>query len=135
MTAEQNAANLKSARNVVAYQLGYDDPENLTYEQRIVFNKALAEYIVAHPGSFSSGSVDSAKLIAAQTYDPLSDPSFDWDQFASEAVTNAAGVGDALADVGKGATAALSSLKWALPVALLVAIGIGLWGFKKRVAP
>lgn len=135
MTAEQNRANLRSAERVVAIQLGIDDQggtwrTSLTYEQRVAYDKALAAYIAAHPSAFADSTVETAQLVTSQNLTPLADASFSLEDFSSAVVDNAVGIGDSVANVGRGVTNTLSLAKWGIPLAVLVLVVGFLW---KRV--
>ena len=89
LTAANFAANLKTARTVVAQRLGFD-PSNLTYDQRTQYNKALAGYISQYPNSFSALTLDIARRELQQgDYPALSDTGLDLGAFVDAAVANA----------------------------------------------
>lgn len=138
ITVEQNRANLRSAERIVAIALNIDNQGGtwrtaLSYEQRVAYDKALADYIVAHPAAFMDQTVQTAKLVASQNLTPLADTGFDLDLFVSATVDNAVQIGDSVADIGRGAAAAASSLRWLIPAVLVIAVGIALWKWTKAV--
>lgn len=88
LTEANFSANLVTAKRIVAQQLGVD-PANLSYEDRTRYNKALANYILQYPQSFSSQTLANAQAVSAKDYENLQDASFDWGEFISETGTNA----------------------------------------------
>lgn len=78
LTSEQIAANLKSARNLAASNLGLrgangEEPAGLTYEQRNAYNKELARIIATYPERFGTVAAGVAQGVLAKSYAPLSD--------------------------------------------------------------
>jgi hypothetical protein len=134
----QNLANVRSAERLIAIQQGIDSPggdwrAGLTYDQRVAFDKALADYIIAHPAAFSDATVATARIVAGHKLTPLEDSSFDWEAFSSAVVDNGITLGDRVADVGRGVAATASLAKWVLPVAALVAVALILLGLRRKV--
>ncbi len=105
---------------------------DLTYEQRLEYLVRTAALILAKANSFAPATVATARLIAEKRHSPLEDASFDFENFRSAVIENAAVIGNAAVDVGHGATAALSSLKWVLPVGLLIVAGVVIVAVSKR---
>ena len=134
---DYNRQNLRSAERLVAQEMGVDPDANssLSYEQRGEFSRRLAAKILAYPDRFTAETVATAQAIAGRTLDPLADASFSWSDFSSAVTDNALAIGDSVADVGRGVTGTLSSVKWLLPLAAVVAVGILIVGFKRKVAP
>ena len=141
ISASQNIANVRSAERIVAIEMDIDSPggdwrANLTYEQRIAFDKALAAYIVEHPAAFADGTLETARRIVDKNYAPLSDPSFDWSAFASAAVDEAAEAAGKVSGVGEGVLTVASAAKWAIQLVAAVAVVILLVRLARRgVAP
>lgn len=128
VTAEQNRLNLRSAERLAANQLGVNPDDNaLNYAQRQEFNHALAAIILQYPDRFTDATLETARGVAGRTYEPLQDASFSAADFVSAYV-------EPIAEAGRGTASAIASLKWLIPVALVVVVGILLLGLKKKVA-
>ena len=104
----------------------------LPYEQRTEFSKRLAAKILEFPSRFTAETVNTAKLVSGGNYSPLSDDSFSWSDFVSAAVDNAVDLGDSVADIGRGAAAAGSALKWVLPAAAVAVVVLAVVGFGRK---
>lgn len=66
-----------------------DTPSTWSYEDRVRYNKALAEFQQANPGVFPDGIPTVIDRIASQQYQPLEDESFSFGMFGEELANNA----------------------------------------------
>ncbi len=118
----QKINNLHTASHLVAAQMGVD-PANLTYEQRIQYDKALAVVITKYPERFTEQAVRNAQDSLKKNFTPLDNTGFDVGAFGGALVDNAVVIGNKLGGVGQNALDALSNvstvLKWGLPIAAL----------------
>ncbi|MBW7895149.1 MAG: hypothetical protein H3C27_08545 [Opitutaceae bacterium] len=84
MTARENAAS------AVRAQLGLPaSPLAWTYEQRLAYINALADYILANPAGFDAQDLGQASAVKNTQYSGLVDTSFDWSMFGTELTANA----------------------------------------------
>jgi len=122
---EQAIAKIRSDMNLPAL------PSDWTYEQRIAYNKTLADYILSHPDEFDQTSALVASKVANQVYSPLEDTSFtsDLSIFGDELANQAIKAGESVAGVGNGVLSTFQIASWAIPVAALAVLGIALYGF------
>src|SRR4051812_30528304 len=97
ISTAQQAANLKSASNLVAAQMGFD-VVGMTYDQRLKYNRALATVIVKYPERFSEQAVTNAQISLKKIDAPLDDTGFDISAFNNEVVNNALAIGSKVAD-------------------------------------
>ena len=88
VTADQNAYNLKTASRNVGATLGVD-PDNLDYTQRVSFNKALAQYILDYPQSFTDQTLSTAQYVSGKSYQDLQNTDLSWSDFGNAVVDNA----------------------------------------------
>lgn len=109
LTADNFAANLKTAKRIVAERLGLD-PGNLTYEQRGTYNKAFAEYVSQFPASFSPELLEIARRVLAQKdYESLQAEGIKLGEFAE-------------AYAGEVKTASAPGVKWIAGLVLAAAV-------------
>ena len=81
------AAARAAATATVKAALGLPtSPLSWTYDQRVAYNKALADYIQANPAQFSPVDLNTAQIVNGKTYSGLDDASFDWGMFGGEIV-------------------------------------------------
>jgi hypothetical protein len=66
-----------------------DTPSTWSYEDRVRYNKALAEFQMANPGVFPNGIPAVIENIAGKQYQPLEDDSFSFSMFGDEVLNNA----------------------------------------------
>ncbi|HYC70004.1 MAG TPA: hypothetical protein VEB66_02285 [Opitutaceae bacterium] len=118
LTAENYAANLRTAARVIRQRLSLgDDETQWTFQQRQVYNQQLAEYIAAHPASFSAQVLEVARRrLTENPANVLLDTSLDF----------SAGI-DVGLDSGKSTIA--TAAKWGLGALLLLG---ALWIFVNR---
>src|SRR5690606_14425092 len=97
-----------------------------TYEQRVRYNKALADYILSRPGDFGGPELVAAGAVQAATYLPLEDTSVlaNIEAFGAEFGAQGLAAADSIAGVGRGVLNALSSAQWMIPVAVVAVAGI-----------
>jgi len=89
LTEDNFRANLATAGRLVARELSVD-PANLTFDQRVRYNSALAAKILQFPASFSPEMLEVARRFTEQRpTDALLDPSLDVGRFVDEALDNA----------------------------------------------
>jgi hypothetical protein len=95
-----NRANLATAKRNALASLSLADSSNLTFEERVAYNKALAAEILKYPQSFTPETVASAQIVSGKVYGALE--SFDLldaaDQFTETALASAKQI---LPEVGK----------------------------------
>lgn len=132
LSAEQNRANLRSAERLVAVEMGVPVDGALPYEQRTEFAKRLASKILQYRQQFLAPTIETAQRILGTNYSPLADPSFSWDDFAAEVVDNAVKLGEGAADIGRGAAAAGSALRWVIPAAVVAVVVLAVVGFGRK---
>lgn len=83
-TARQQAAE------TVRLQMGLPASSlSWTYEQRVAYNKALADYLLTHPTGIDAQTLGTASNVLNKTYPDLQDTSFDWVQFGDELAPSA----------------------------------------------
>lgn len=114
----------------VRAQLGLNDiPSSWTYDQRVEYNKALANYISTHPALFTPQDLATASDIAVKAYAPLADTSTlaDIGQFGENVLDNVIDAGNEVADVGRGALTGISIAGMAIPVLVVVGLGLVIW--------
>jgi hypothetical protein len=139
IASAQNAANLRSAERLAAIGLGIDNQNgaavgSMSYEQRTAYISALSEIIAKNSASFAPATVATAQAVLAKSYSPLQDTSFDWEQFRGLLIDETLAVGAAAASVGEGVKTGLNLTRYLIPAALVVAVAIGLYGLKKKIA-
>jgi hypothetical protein len=126
MTPAQLTANLRSAEAVARTRAGLPSssalPDNeLTYEQRNVYNKSLAAVIIAYPARFTPAVVKTAQVVSGKTYEALTMPDNPVAVFAEEFARQGVLLNESFnpfAETNRGGTA--STLKWLL---ILGAVG------------
>ena len=96
VTKAASAANLKTAAGNVARDMAVD-PKNLTYDQRIAYNKALATEILKYPQSFTDETLAIAQKASGANYQELEDAGFSWTDFGNGALDSA---GEIVASAG-----------------------------------
>ncbi len=101
-------------------------PADWTYEERVAYNKALAEFIAAHADSFTQQDITNAGVVLAANYAPLADTSTlaELGQFGEAFAGEIVNAADKVGDVGRGALDAVSLAGKLLP---LVVIGVGVY--------
>lgn len=94
-TIDQNRAD---ASALVRQQQGLsNDPSSWTYEQRVAYNKALAQYITSNPDQFDATDLKTAQTVStANTPPTLLDTSFDWGAFGDEVINQASSINDSV---------------------------------------
>lgn len=137
VTTAQNSANLRSAERVAAIALGLDLQDgsplvSLTYQQRAAYLPALSAVILQYPDRFTPATLATARGVAGKTYDPLSDPAFDWEQFAAAVVVEAVAVGESVAAVGEGVKTGLNLTRYLIPLGVLAVAWVGYLALRKR---
>lgn len=77
ISSETAAYNRRTAATVIRKRLGLLEipPSDWTYEQRVEYNRELAQYIADNPQSFQDTEIQTAKDIASKAIDPLDDTS------------------------------------------------------------
>ena len=109
-------------------------PSDWSYDQRVSYNQALAALIAQNASSFPPQEVEVARAIQAETVSPLADTSVSADlgAFGSAFLDNVEKAGDSVADVGRGALAGISIAGMAIPLLVVVGVGLVIWvGFGK----
>lgn len=106
-----NAANLKTIARNVALRMGLDEA-NLSYEERISFNKELSAEILKFPQSFTESTLAIASRVNGQTYRHLDAASFDWSDFGSAIAAEGASINNAVNPFSE------KNRKWILGVAV-----------------
>jgi hypothetical protein len=132
LTSAQQSQNLHTASHLVAAQLGVD-PANLDYNQRIVYNRALAIVITTYPARFSDVTVSNAQATLKKNFTPLEKTGFDVSAFGSAIVDNAVVLGNKVGSAASSGLDAVSNtfgfLKYALPV--IVVGGLAFYVYNK----
>lgn len=127
---------IQLASAAVKEQLGLTGlaPSAWTYEQRVAYNTALADYIMAHPVEFTPAQQSIAQNVLGEQNLPLEDTGLlsDLSTFTDEFGNQAARVGGAVASVGEGAIATANLASWLLPVAAVAVVGILLYSLAKK---
>lgn len=122
----------KMAAGLVRTQLGLpESPSAWTYEQRVVYNKALAAYIAANPHLFEDRDLLTADLVSKQAYPALADDSFDVGAFVHETVKPAA---EAARAIGDGVFSVANAARWAVPAAAAVLVVMVLIHANRKLA-
>lgn len=137
--ATQNAANLRSAEQLVAIRLGIDTQggdwrTGLAYAARVAYENALAAYIVAHPSAFADATVSTAQWVSLHGNTPLADDSFDYGDFVSSVVDNVVAAGASVAGIGTGALNLAGMAKWLIPAAGVAVIVILLVNLNRKAS-
>ena len=144
VSVEQSAANAKTAAAVVARSLGYYNNDgsgfhvaDLTADQQLKLANALCQYVVAHPSLFTDQALAVAQgRIAQSDYgQPLSDPSFSYDDFADATINNVIAAGAQVAAIGTGTLAAVQTVGNLIPLIALFALGVFLFAFMRKTIP
>lgn len=146
----QNAANLATADNFVAINLGLDltPSSEWTQTERVNYAQGVAAQIKQYPAQFNDETVRLAGIVSgANTADLLtvSDTSFDWDTFTDSLDQTADdqgnavlgmlnNLGSAVSDVVQGVTNAASATQWALPVGVVLIVFLLAQNTEKRVS-
>lgn len=114
----------QSAIQYIRGQLALNDtPSTWSYEDRVRYNKALAEFQVANPGVFPSGIPAVVESIAGKQYQSLDDESFSFGMFGNEVLNNAKDASFSL----------FGSLRNALYIAVAIGVAIFAWNrFAKK---
>lgn len=108
----------QDAIQYIREQLALNDvPSTWSYEDRIRYNKALAEFEQANPGIFPNSISSVVDNIAAKPYDPLQDDSFSFSMFTDELANNA----------NKALGFSFLTLRNLLFVAVILFVGIFAW--------
>ena len=91
ISAANNRANLATAKRNALASLSLGDSSNLTFEERVAYNKSLASEILKYPQSFTPETLASAQIVAGKVYGAME--SFDLldaaDQFTETALATA----------------------------------------------
>lgn len=123
------------AVKTVRAQLGLTDipPSNWSYETRIAYNKALADYIQTNAASFSAQDQYIAGQVAQQAYAPLADTgvSADLSTFGNEFVNQLENAGSKVSAIGTGLLDTTELAGKLLPLLFLIAAGITVYSFYK----
>lgn len=134
----QKIKNLHTASDLVAAQLQLDR-NNLTYEQRLKFDKALAVVITKYPERFTQQSVLNAQYSLQKNFTPLDDTGFNVSEFGTALVDNAIAVGNKVGQVGQAALDSVVNvstvLKYALPIGAVLFLYLWIRSNSGRVAP
>jgi hypothetical protein len=95
-TSAQITANLRSAERLAHVQTGTSGIEDsdLSYEQRIYYNKALASIIAKYPERFNTTINKTAQVIVKKVYPPLEMPMNPVVSFANEFAKQATSLND-----------------------------------------
>lgn len=94
-----------------------DTPSSWSYEDRVRYNKALAEFEQANPGVFPNSVKAVVENIASKQYQSLDDDSFSFSMFGDEVLNNAKEASFSL----------FGSLRNALYIAVAVGVGLFVW--------
>jgi hypothetical protein len=70
VTAEQNTKNLATASDIIAGRQGIDPKGDLTDAQRVAYENAFAQFIVARPNDFTPQSIAVANEFLAELARP-----------------------------------------------------------------
>lgn len=107
------------------------DPSSWSYEQRVAYNKAYADYILANPSLFNANSIEVANHVRTAIYSPLADTSVasDLSQFGTEFTNNLVDAGNSVGGIGRGVLAAAKWSAFLIPGGLIIVAGIYLYGF------
>ncbi len=133
MATAQQAAFLLTARRVAAAQVNAIGPNGellttqLSYADRVTYDKTLAGIILAHPDVFAPSAVQAAQGVAAanipgslQTYSVTQAVS----DFVDEAANQGLAIGESVASIGSGIKSTLNLAAWLIPAAALAAVVI-----------
>ncbi len=138
MTTQQRA-NLDSARRLAAQRIGWTgNTVDIPYNLREAYATELAAIILQYPERFDSQTLANAR--AEQADEPNADLEiYTAGDAAGDFLAGAGeGVGsvvESVAGVGEGVKSTLKLARWLIPVAAVVAIGIGLWALFLRAKP
>lgn len=134
----QKIKNLHTAADLVAAQMQVDK-NNLTYDQRLQYDKALAVVITKYPERFTSQAVLNAQDSLKKNFTPLDNTGFDVNAFGGALVDNALAVGAKIGQVGQAALDSVVNistvLKYALPVAAVFFLYLWVKSNSGRVVP
>ena len=100
-------------------------PTAWTYAERVAYNKALAAYILASPERFNDSTLTTAEVVTKKDYADLADASFDFSDFAVEAVKP-------VQNLGEGVKNAFNLAPWVVPAAAVAAVLILLAALARR---
>ena len=89
---------------------------------------AVAEFRQRNPALFTPAELASAANY--QSASTVTDPKFSYvSEFGKELGNRVEAIGSQVAGVGEGIFSGLSLMRWLIPVAVVVAVGIWLWKF------
>lgn len=96
-------------------------PDQWSYDQRIAYNRALATYILNHPGLFTASESNTALQVNNQFTSGLEDTSFlsDLAVFGTAFRDEGEKTLDSIGDIGRGVRDALSVAGKLLPFAVV----------------
>lgn len=128
--------NLVAAQGLPLTDQGTPDFANWSYDQRIAFNRAFANYVLSHPLSFGDDDAANAQRIVGEHPSQLSDTSVssDLSAFGSGVLDNVAAAGDSVAGIGEGVLNLAGWAKWLIPVAGVALLVFFLMGAKRKLA-
>lgn len=111
-----------------------DDPTTWSYNERVAYNNALAQWVNMNPTQVSSAELAVAQGDLNST--PLDDDSFtsELSEFTGAVGDNILAAGDKVASIGNGVLNFADMAKWLIPLAGLAVVGILVWGFYKKQA-
>ncbi|MFA6287746.1 MAG: hypothetical protein WC661_10225 [Opitutaceae bacterium] len=141
MATAQQTANLKTAQRIAAGKVGALGPNgelmtlDLSYSNRVSYEKTLAGIILKYPERFAPEEVSIAQGVAnsnlpsdLETY-TIAEAASD---FVDEAGNQALEIGKSVAAVGEGVKNTLNLSTWLIPVAVVVGVVILLFAFARR---
>lgn len=141
MATAQQTANLKTAQRIAAAKVGALGPNgevlttDLTYSQRVEYDKILSGIILEYPDRFAPEEVQIARGTSSSNW-PSELETYTIAQAASdfidEAGNQALDIGASVAEVGSGVKNTLNLSKWLLPLAAVAVVVILLIAFAKR---
>lgn len=110
-------------------------PSDWTYNERVKYNKALADYITAHASEFPPQDLAVAQDIAAQTASPLADNGLlsDLGTFGSAFGDELLSAGEKVGAIGTGVLDSVSAVGKLLPVAVVALFVVYVLTLKKKI--
>lgn len=139
VTEAQNLYNLRTARARALVGLGLpEDASNasLDFEVRKAVTAAIAADVLKYPASFTEQTVKAAAITLEGDYGSMNAVGAPSQvvEFFELTLENAVDVGDSVADIGRGAQAAASTLGAVMPLLVLGGAAILLYSLYRRTA-
>lgn len=129
LTPEAAAENLANAVAAVRAALGFAPSGPVPIERHGEYIRALSAYILREPSNYTEAAVANARRwantadVELQRY-TVTDAAGD---FFGEVGNQALRIGEGAAAVGQGVVNTAKMMRWLLPIAALVVVGLFIW--------